>query len=384
MATNRFSALNDGQSVSFRPGVDLLSFDIASTSAADTRVDAADSGARIDVLSGAYVGKDLVPLSSTQGSADAPHSALLSSAIEGGSGIDFSLVARIAAAVNLAVGTVTGRSSATSGPGTASGGEPGKVLVGDAGSNLLTGGAGNDRLETGGSEAPPMTAVTDTLIGGLGDDTYVLHRNVGTYANARVVISDSGGTDTVIAHSGVWTLGSGLENLTLGFDWTSEGEAFGTGNSSNNVITGYQGWWVNNHLEGRSGNDSLRGGDGNDWLDGGAGTDVLTGGAGGDSFVFRTPGADRVTDFSAEADQLVFDNAVFTALGAEGDWPAGDARFRAAAGATTGADANDRIIYNTSTGSLYYDPDGSGDSSSQLIATLGNTPALSADDISVI
>lgn len=368
MATCRFSALNEDPSVSFRPGVDLLSFDISSTPMADASAGAADSGVSIEMLSDAYAGKDLVLPNPSEGTASTFGS--IDSATAGA--FDFSLVARIVAAVSLAAGAVRGGRASDD------------VLIGDAGSNLLSGGAGNDRLETGGSEAPPTTAVTDTLIGGLGDDTYVLHRNVGTYANARVIISDSGGVDTVVAHSGVWTLGPGLENLTLGFDWTSEGEAFGIGNSLNNVITGYQGWWVDNRLEGQGGNDTLRGGDGDDWLDGGTGTDTLTGGAGDDSFVFRTFGADHITDFSAEADQLVFDSTVFTALGAQGDWSAGDGRFRAAAGATSGADTNDRIIYNTSTGNLYYDPDGSGDSASQLIATLGNLPALSADDISVI
>jgi len=43
-----------------------------------------------------------------------------------------------------------------------------------------------------------------------------------------------------------------------------------------------------------------------------------------------------------------------------GNFAAGDARFYSAAGAVTGHDANDRVVYNTTTGNLYYDADGSG------------------------
>jgi hypothetical protein len=42
------------------------------------------------------------------------------------------------------------------------------------------------------------------------------------------------------------------------------------------------------------------------------------------------------------------------------------------------------VIYNTSTGSLYYDADGSAAGSSQLLATLQGIPSLAATDIVVI
>ena len=44
----------------------------------------------------------------------------------------------------------------------------------------------------------------------------------------------------------------------------------------------------------------------------------------------------------------------------------------------------DSVIYNTSTGQLYYDADGSGGDAGQLIATLANAPEFSATDITVI
>src|SRR5207253_6622459 len=76
----------------------------------------------------------------------------------------------------------------------------------------------------------------------------------------------------------------------------------------------------------------------------------------------------------------------FPALGTTGNFAAGDERFYAAAGATMGHDATDRLIYDTSTGNLYYDPDGSGGGASQLVAMLAAGPggpaaSLTANDI---
>jgi len=67
-----------------------------------------------------------------------------------------------------------------------------------------------------------------------------------------------------------------------------------------------------------------------------------------------------------------------------GNFAAGDGRFWAAAGATAGHDANDRVVYNTSTGSLYYDADGSGSGAAQLVAMVSGAPAVAATDIVVI
>jgi Ca2+-binding RTX toxin-like protein len=151
------------------------------------------------------------------------------------------------------------------------------------GADSLIGGSGNDTLF--GGDANFYEGAGDTLNGGLGDDRYVLGRY-----DANVLLADAGGTDTVVANSGWWTLAIGFENLELGFDWTSDGVAFGTGNAANNIITGFQGWWVNNVLDGAGGDDTLIGGDGedrftfeagtgnygNDFVDGRSGLDILS------------------------------------------------------------------------------------------------------------
>ena len=72
------------------------------------------------------------------------------------------------------------------------------------------------------------------------------------------------------------------------------------------------------------------------------------------------------------------------ALGSSGAFAAGDARFHAAAGANGGHDANDRVVYNTSTGQLYYDADGNGAGAAEIFATLTTKPVITASDIVVI
>ena len=59
-------------------------------------------------------------------------------------------------------------------------------------------------------------------------------------------------------------------------------------------------------------------------------------------------------------------------------------RFFAAAGATGGHDADDRLVYNTSNGVLYYDADGSGAGAAQVVATFQGGVSISAADITVI
>jgi Ca2+-binding RTX toxin-like protein len=69
---------------------------------------------------------------------------------------------------------------------------------------------------------------------------------------------------------------------------------------------------------------------------------------------------------------------VFTKLSVTGVLAA--ANFRANTTGTA-ADANDYIVYETDTGLLFYDADGSGAGAALLIATLTGLPALTAGDI---
>ena len=145
-----------------------------------------------------------------------------------------------------------------------------------------------------------------------------------------------------------------------------------TGGSSTDKIIGNQ---VANTLDGGVGNDSLNGG---------AGNDSLTGGSGSDTFVFNSAlgstNVDKIKDFNAIRDTIWLENTgIFTALTALGTLSS--AAFLKG---TTAGDANDRIIYNSTTGSLSYDVDGSGKKAAVQFATLTTGLALTNADFWVI
>jgi serralysin len=143
----------------------------------------------------------------------------------------------------------------------------------------------------------------------------------------------------------------------------------------------------NDVLNGDAAAQTLTGQGGSDTIWGAGGVDTLWGASGADSFVFRemgTPNADRIADFTSGSDKLHLDDATFTAIGAMGNFASGDGRF-AANSSGTAQDAGDRVIFNTSTGALYYDADGSGASAApQLIATVQSGATVAATDIVVI
>ncbi|HEY7598493.1 MAG TPA: hypothetical protein VH741_01100 [Candidatus Limnocylindrales bacterium] len=157
------------------------------------------------------------------------------------------------------------------------------------------------------------------------------------------------------------------------------------GSAGDDSLSGAAG---NDTLRGFAGRDTLNGGAGDDWLEGGTGIDSLTGGAGEDSFVFReaptNSNFDRLLDFTSGTDTLCFDDAAYGSIGALGDFAAADDRFFAGAGAKSGVDAEDRLVYDTSSGFLWYDADGSGAGGQLLVGVVQGAPALSAGDIAVI
>ena len=125
------------------------------------------------------------------------------------------------------------------------------------------------------------------------------------------------------------------------------------------------------------------GGDGADHLAGGAGDVILTGGAGLDVFVFdKLGGLDHIADFTSATDHIQISAKLVAALG--GTQALLETCFYAASGAVTAQDADDRLIYNTSTGALYYDVDGAGRRAAVQFAVLDlasdSVPALSFGD----
>lgn len=201
-------------------------------------------------------------------------------------------------------------------------------LSGNDKDNNISGGAGNDILDTGSA----ATAAGDTLDGGAGNDTYIVR-------SASASISDTGGgTDLVKSFVTVSVL-TGIENITL--FGTSEINATGnddvnnvlTGNSAKNQLFGLNGNDTliggagddtltggaaavglgsdNDSLDGGAGGDQINGGAGNDTLVGGAGTNVLIGGLGNDVYIV-TSATDTITETTGEGTdslKLAFDSA---------------------------------------------------------------------------
>jgi Ca2+-binding RTX toxin-like protein len=246
------------------------------------------------------------------------------------------------------------------------------TITGNAAANALGGRAGNDKLVGGGANDTLDGGLgNDTMLGGAGNDTFLVDSTGDLVTEAA-----SGGTDTVRSVIDE-VLASNVENLVL----AGSGAIAGTGNSLGNRITGNA---AANVLAGGGGNDSLSGGAGNDLLMGGIGSDKLTGGAGADSFRFNTlPNAstnvDRVFDFASVDDRIQLENAVFTTLGATGALAA--AKFHVGAGA---ADASDRIVYNQTTGAMFYDADGNGAGAQILFAQFDAGTVINLNDLWVI
>lgn len=269
-------------------------------------------------------------------------------------------------------------------------------LVGTEGPDTINGLGGNDTLDGANSPFAGTDPEIDRLDGGTGDDRFIVD-------NAADVLSDAGGIDTVVAINIDWTLGAGFEHLI--FRNETEIRQTGIGNDLDNDLSG-----VFVLLEGRGGDDTLfgaggadgfgrpsilRGGEGNDLitgqgegdlLEGGTGNDVLTGGDNANTFVFdAAPGAanaDRITNFTSGVDTIRLDGGAHANVGPSGAFAAGDARFWSS-GTGTAHDPDDRVIYNNSTGQLWYDADGNGAGAAALIATLQGAPALAASDIEV-
>jgi Ca2+-binding RTX toxin-like protein len=194
---------------------------------------------------------------------------------------------------------------------------------GGNGNDVMGGSIENDVLN-GGKGADVMAAMS-------GNDVYFVdHRR------DMVIELANEGFDTVRA-SGSHMLAANVERLIM----NGERASTALGNELDNTIVG------DRHF------NSINGKDGND---------ILFGGQGADYFAFTTElddmdNVDRIIDFSAVDDTLLLSRSVFD--GIQSATQAG--RFLAAAAFKTmcgfdelGLDANDRVIYDSEDGALYF------------------------------
>jgi len=193
-------------------------------------------------------------------------------------------------------------------------------------------------------------------------------------------------SETPASSIGVTNIPSGSGFLRLGANLNDTI----SGGVGNDTIYGYAGndliFGLNNpdYLDGGIGNDTLVGGNGNDTLVGGNGNDTLVGGAGNDILRYDLPseGGDTVAGFTSGSDKFSISDFGFAGglIGSLAGTPLTAAQFGLGTSATTAAQ---RFIYDTATGILRFDPDGSGALSSSVIATLIGSPTLVNTDITV-
>ena len=235
-------------------------------------------------------------------------------------------------------------------------------LTGNALKQSITGNDGDNVLNTGGA------AAADTMSGNGGNDTYIVN-------NAADVISETAGNGTA---DRVQSTVSYVLGATNDIEFVETANAVGT-----SAI----------NLSGSSIAQTLTGNAGANVLDGKLGNDTLVGGVGNDTFAFSTIGGatntDVITGFVVADDQIELNNSVFTALttalgnvNSSGHVVA--TAFAAnATGVATSVDT--RIIYNTTTGALSYDSNGTTAGGTEFqFATLTGAPVITAVDINVI
>ncbi|MDQ6432694.1 calcium-binding protein [Mesorhizobium sp. LHD-90] len=199
----------------------------------------------------------------------------------------------------------------------------------------------------------------DVFEGGGGNDLYRV------YSSDVKIFESAGGGDDSVASGVSYVLGAGVaaEHLST------------NGSMGTTAI----------NLTGNEFAQEIRGNAGKNVLDGKGGSDTLNGGSGMDYFVFSSAlgagNVDTIVNYSVAADTIRLENAIFTALSTVGALAA--AAFKDIADGPK--DADDRIIYYSTTGNLYYDADGSGGAYGNVkFANIANLADLTAADFVVV
>ncbi|MGO4524732.1 calcium-binding protein [Microvirga sp. 2MCAF35] len=220
-------------------------------------------------------------------------------------------------------------------------------------------------LDRKGYDAPRLVNVT-TFYGGEGND--LIDMTSDRFLYGGVTLSGGNGDDALLGNAGRDRLYGGKDADRL------------KGYGGHDYLSGEDG---NDYLFGGRGNDKLSGGKGNDFLYGQLGKDTLTGGRGKDNFVFDVSptngNKDTITDFNVRDDTIQLARSIYTKAG-----PKGTLKEHAFWTGSAAHDANDRIIYDSNTGNLYYDPDGTGGASQKAIAKLSPHLAITHKDFFLV
>jgi Ca2+-binding RTX toxin-like protein len=326
------------------------------------------------------------------------------------------------------------------------GNEGNDLLIGHQGADYLDGGAGNDifnitgfqtgvfgissKADDGNAEWIATGAKHDVIIGGDGLDTLRITSGAVDATAGTVVLNDdnfqsmeqveigttvgrlnvedsalqllndhyylkAGTTESASAKTGGVDGGS---SVTPNFNNVSV-DASGITDADADAATGGLTFVGNGNI------NTFIGTANNDTFIGNGGNDVLTGGAGSDTFQFgkvhtmtvtgaattvqtytdvatTLTGVDTITDFTSGVDKIVLDNDQFSAFVSTGAISAGN--LVQGVGVTAAADADDYLIFNATSGALYYDADANGAGLAVQIASLTGVTTLADADFNII
>lgn len=226
------------------------------------------------------------------------------------------------------------------------GGDNDDKLLDDSGSNLVTCGLGDDRIDG--------NAGDDQYVGGLGDDTV-------RYASATAGIQVNLGEGR--AHSIDREHDSGIGHDKL---------------KSIENVTGSD---FDDSLIGNARSNRLEGGNGDDELTGGRGADILVGGLGNDIFEYRkvkdvglNKTSDTIEDFTSGEDTIDL-----SAIDAQRGHTRNDAFNFLESAPDSGTSANGAVWFDEETSTLYGSTDA--DSSAEFAIILTGVTTLTASDI---
>lgn len=289
----------------------------------------------------------------------------------------------------------------------------GDVLTGDAGPNFISGGDGNDTIEGRGlgdvlsgdggvntvTYAHAKVGLTINLVGGLALPKTGVFDSISNFANAigtgfadeitgdanDNVLEGGAGADTLIGGGGANTVSYVGSALGVTIDLQKQDGVLaqaGMGDGRGDVLSGF----VN--VTGSRFGDKLTGDTGDNAVLGGLGADTLTGDQGADTFLYSSLAekGDHVVDFQFGLDHIDIAASGFSGLTGA---PLTDnvdfitASTMAGLNATTAAAT---FLYNTATGRLFFDSDGSGRKAATLLLTIDDhaTGTLTAADIRIV
>lgn len=306
------------------------------------------------------------------------------------------------------------------------------LLIGHGGADYLDGGEGDDIFVIGGFGSGVQGTTSkaddgnkewiatgdkhDVIVGGDGVDTLRITTGIGanTKANGTVVLNDDNFQSMEVVQVGGTVGRLNVENTALQllndhYYFKANGTVAdlsntlgNNGGTINNVVVDASGVTANGlRFEGNANQQTFIGTSKADVFVGNGGNDTLTGNGGADTFVFgkvyeqvvtgsstsvqtytntafNLTGVDTITDFTRGTDKIELHLDQYSQL-------AGFNSSMLRVNSTgTAQDANDYLIYNTTTKTLSYDADGNGSGAKVDIAVLTGVSTVSVSDFVVV